>query len=119
MIHCTNSFSLSSIEDSVILAVNEEYITPDQTVQLKPGEEVAVIPPISGGWDIHIRWTRMGSDADLVRITAEQLSQKEVTEFVTDSSSGAISIFIGKQISLFEREGGRGCMHKNCSKASC
>lgn len=43
----------------------------------------------------------MGSDADLVRITAEQLSQKEVTEFVTDSSSGAISIFIGKQISKF------------------
>jgi len=41
--------SLSSIEDSVILAVNQEYITPDQTVQLKPGEEVAVIPPISGG----------------------------------------------------------------------
>lgn len=64
----------------------------------------------------------MGSDADLVRITAERLSQKEVTEFVTDSSSGAISIFVGKQISkylLFEGEGGNGCMHKNCSKASC
>ena len=122
MIHCTNSFSLSSIEDSVILAVNQEYITPDQTVQLKPGVEVAVIPPISGGWDIYSRWARMGSDADLVRITAERLSQKEVTEFVTDSSSGAISIFIGKQISkylLFEGEGGKGCMHKNCSKASC
>jgi len=43
----------------------------------------------------------MGSDADLVKITAERLSQKEVTEFVTDSSSGAISIFIGKQISKF------------------
>ena len=43
----------------------------------------------------------MGSDADLVRISAEPLCQKEITEFVTDPSSGAISIFLGEQISEY------------------
>ena len=43
----------------------------------------------------------MGSDADLVRISTEPLCQKEITEFVTDPSSGAISIFLGEQISEY------------------
>ena len=37
----------------------------------------------------------MGSDVDLVKISAKPLSQEEVTEFVRDPSSGAISVFIG------------------------
>ena len=48
----------------------------------------------------------MGSDVDLVKISADPLSQQEMTEFVRDPSSGAISIFIGNcqlfsQTSLF------------------
>ena len=34
-------------EDSLTLAVNEEYIT--QRIPLKAGDTVALIPPISGG----------------------------------------------------------------------
>jgi molybdopterin converting factor small subunit len=36
-------------ETSVTMAVNEEYVPPGQVVTLKPGDTVALIPPISGG----------------------------------------------------------------------
>lgn len=32
---------------SMLLAVNREFATPD--VRLRPGDEVAVMPPVSGG----------------------------------------------------------------------
>ncbi len=35
-------------------------------------------------------------DRDLVLITADPLSQEEVTKFVTDPSAGAISLFLGE-----------------------
>lgn len=41
-------FSLHSIKDSFILAVNEEFCT-EGAVVLKNGDEIAVIPPLSGG----------------------------------------------------------------------
>ncbi|XP_039614437.1 molybdopterin synthase sulfur carrier subunit [Polypterus senegalus] len=41
---------LAAILDQVVLAVRQEYITlGDQLLFLQPGDEVAVIPPISGG----------------------------------------------------------------------
>lgn len=41
--------SLLPIRDSVIVAVNQEYIDKDQLLHLKSDDEVAIIPPISGG----------------------------------------------------------------------
>ena len=32
-----------------MLALNQEYVDQEEEVQLSPGDEVAVIPPISGG----------------------------------------------------------------------
>ncbi|XP_038646810.1 molybdopterin synthase sulfur carrier subunit isoform X1 [Scyliorhinus canicula] len=41
---------LGTIRDHVILAVRQEYvILGDQLLFLHPGDEIAVIPPISGG----------------------------------------------------------------------
>eukprot|EP00588_Corethron_pennatum_P015484 CAMPEP_0194266700 /NCGR_PEP_ID=MMETSP0169-20130528/1523_1 /TAXON_ID=218684 /ORGANISM="Corethron pennatum, Strain L29A3" /LENGTH=93 /DNA_ID=CAMNT_0039007445 /DNA_START=151 /DNA_END=432 /DNA_ORIENTATION=+ len=36
-------------EDTITLAVNQEYVPSDEVLVLKPGDEVALIPPISGG----------------------------------------------------------------------
>mmetsp|Transcript_5197 Transcript_5197/g.9119 ORF Transcript_5197/g.9119 Transcript_5197/m.9119 type:complete len:93 (-) Transcript_5197:222-500(-) len=36
-------------ESSLTLAVNEEYVPEGETIVLKTGDTVALIPPISGG----------------------------------------------------------------------
>ncbi|XP_063996738.1 molybdopterin synthase sulfur carrier subunit isoform X2 [Pogoniulus pusillus] len=41
---------LAAIRDQVVLAVRQEYVLlGDHLLVLQPGDEVAVIPPISGG----------------------------------------------------------------------
>lgn len=46
---CTFCESLSGIQDSLVIAVNQNYIERDSLIDFRGGEEVAVIPPISGG----------------------------------------------------------------------
>ena len=36
-------------EESLTLALNEEYLTSGQVLPLKDGDTIALIPPISGG----------------------------------------------------------------------
>lgn len=40
---------LQPLAKNLLLAVNEEYIAPSQTVSLKDGDIVAILPPLSGG----------------------------------------------------------------------
>ena len=42
-------FNLESIKDVVNLAVNEEFVEPDIKLSLTEKDEIAVIPPLSGG----------------------------------------------------------------------
>ena len=43
------SFRLTDIKSNFVLALNEEYIEPTEDLNLKSGDVLAVIPPISGG----------------------------------------------------------------------
>lgn len=43
------NFSLAAIKKNFILAVNEEYLSSESALDFKEGDEIAVIPPISGG----------------------------------------------------------------------
>ncbi len=40
---------LAGVMRSCVLALNQEYLEQDACVPLKEGDEVAIIPPLSGG----------------------------------------------------------------------
>lgn len=42
-------FQLESIRETLILAVNEEFVPSNATLVLSEKDEIAVIPPLSGG----------------------------------------------------------------------
>nr|XP_009942067.1 PREDICTED: molybdopterin synthase sulfur carrier subunit-like [Opisthocomus hoazin] len=47
---CQAADVLAVIRDQVVFAVRQEYVLlGDQLLVLQPGDEVAIIPPISGG----------------------------------------------------------------------
>lgn len=43
------TYNLDDIKNAIILSVNEEYCIAEDTIHLKAGDEIAVIPPLSGG----------------------------------------------------------------------
>jgi MoaE-MoaD fusion protein len=64
--------------DGLLYAVNKEYAHRDR--ELAEGDEVALIPPVSGG---------------SFRLTAEPLSLDAVVDEVRSDSAGAIATFLG------------------------
>jgi len=65
----------------LLLAVNRTYAQPETV--LRAGDELALVPPISGGAGPH------------ARVTEEPLSLAELTAVVADSAAGAIVCFQG------------------------
>jgi MoaE-MoaD fusion protein len=63
------------------VAVNRQYVRAD--ARLGPGDELALIPPLSGGADIH------------VRLTSEPLSLDALAQAVGHPGAGAIVAFEG------------------------
>ncbi len=69
---------------TVLLASNGEYASYEAEVQ--NGDEVAIIPPVSGG---------AGEGTQKVTITDDPLDPEPLTEFVTTDSDGAVATFLG------------------------
>lgn len=65
------------------VAINREYAQKDQVIQ--PGDEVALIPPVSGG----------SGEAPLFEVTEAPLSADEIASRVTNPYSGATLVFVG------------------------
>lgn len=65
------------------VALNEEFVGNDAVV--KPGAEVALIPPVSGGEHPHIR----------VAVSSQPLDMTALTEEVRHPSCGAVVTFLG------------------------
>jgi molybdopterin synthase catalytic subunit len=67
----------------VVMAVNHEYA--DAGARLQPGDEVALIPPVSGG----------SVGALHTRLTTEPLALDPLVELVSDPRAGAVVTFLG------------------------
>jgi MoaE-MoaD fusion protein len=65
----------------VRMAVNRSYATPE--TRLAPGDELALIPPISGGGEVH------------ARVTPEPLSLRALSDSVRRPEAGAVVSFEG------------------------
>ena len=76
---------LARIVPSLATAVNREYAEGDRVLQ--EGDELALIPPVSGGSGEPAR--------PLFEVTAEPLSADEVASRVTNPYSGATLVFVG------------------------
>jgi MoaE-MoaD fusion protein len=77
--------SLEGIAEGIplVMAVNREYADAEQA--LDPGDELALIPPVSGG-AVAATWAR---------VSAEPLSLDSVAARVRDSRAGAVVTFSG------------------------
>ena len=67
----------------VVMAVNREYAGADQ--RLSAGDEIALIPPVSGG----------SVESAHVRVTSEPLRLDPLLERVRDPRAGAVVTFLG------------------------
>lgn len=75
---------LANLVPTLAIAVNRAYAGPDRLLQ--DGDELALIPPVSGG---------SGEEPPLFEITTDPLSADEVAARVTNSRSGATVVFVG------------------------
>jgi molybdopterin synthase catalytic subunit len=67
----------------VVIAKNHDYVTPDEP--LADGDEVALIPPVSGG----------ATTVAAIAVSGSALSVDDVLAAVRDSGFGGIVVFLG------------------------
>jgi molybdopterin converting factor subunit 1 len=73
---------LRELADSILIAVNQQVADP--TARLQEGDEVAFMPPVSGG-----------SNDDVYQITRKRIQTTELAELLKGAADGAVVIFEG------------------------
>ncbi len=72
-----------ALEQSLV-AVNLEYVGPEY--RLHPGDDVAIIPPVSGGEEAPVDW---------IEIVETPIEIGRLAEFVRTDADGAVCTFLG------------------------
>jgi len=78
---CRRFPEMADLAGSLMYAVNAEYVSPDHP--LRAGDELALIPPVSGGAE------------GLFEVTAEPLDPQRLIDHVRRDESGAVALFLG------------------------
>jgi MoaE-MoaD fusion protein len=78
--------ALEGHRDAVRFAVNQEYV--DDDYRPRPGDEIAFIPPVSGGSDAP-------SAIGPIRIVRDRVDIAALEDAVADPTAGAICTFVG------------------------
>ncbi len=79
---------LDPMRDSIMFAVNAEYVSADHPVM--PCDEVALIPPVSGGSD-----NGDAAEDPFFKITPDVLDPTALHNLVLSPQAGAVSLFVG------------------------
>jgi len=78
----------ASLFHSLALAVNQEYAAPAR--RLQEGDEVALLPPVSGGVDVGVRQDNYRCD-----IVRERIPTEQILERIKRGEDGAAVVFEG------------------------
>ena len=73
--------ALGQYRPFTLFALREDYVTPEH--RLGEGDELCLFPPVSGG------------AGDWIGVTTDALSERAVSEAVSDAGAGAIALFSG------------------------
>lgn len=74
---------LGGLERAVMVMVNEEYVEPEHILQ--EGDDIALIPPVSGG----------EHQAKLFTVTEDEIDPRAIEALVAGPDAGAIVTFLG------------------------
>jgi len=90
---------LKSLAASLAMSVNQEYASPE--ARLKPGDEVALLPPVSGGADEEspaapaLISSNDGDNCRHAAIVSEIIDTAALVEGIKRPEDGALAIFEG------------------------
>ncbi len=73
--------SLATLLDACFVSLNQEYATPETPI--RPGDEIAILPPVSGG------------EEPRFCITDQPLSADKLIRLVSNPNAGAVLTFVG------------------------
>ncbi|MFZ0517855.1 MAG: molybdenum cofactor biosynthesis protein MoaE [Acidobacteriaceae bacterium] len=79
---------LEKYAGSLAIAVNQEYALPTQV--LREGDEIALLPPVSGG-----SADESGLDSDSIRLQREPIDAGALVAAVKEGEAGAVVVFDG------------------------
>ncbi len=86
---------LQPMADSIALARNQEFAGPDTALQ--DGDEVALMPPVSGGSGNADTWLASSCDADgcFYALTQDPIDTRLLTQRLLRGDDGAVLVFEG------------------------